>query len=76
MPATRFSELIERNGYQVTVDDLRDQLKHHKHVLKATGFAPSQLKTRKECVLQLQVRGHRHVRSQLGQREVTTVSYS
>ena len=52
-PATRYSELVERDGYQVSVTDLQDQLKYHKLVRKATGFTVTQ-PNRKAYVLQLQ----------------------
>lgn len=51
--ATRFSELVERGGYQVSNSDLQDQLKYYKLVLKKTGFTATQ-PNRKAYVLQLQ----------------------
>ena len=51
--ATRFSELMERGGYQVSNSDLQDQLKYHKLVLKKTGFTATQA-NRRAYVLQLQ----------------------
>ena len=54
MVATRFSELVtDGKGCQLSNDDLKDQLKYHKLVLKKTGFSVSQ-PNRKAFVLQLQ----------------------
>ena len=51
--ATRFSELVQRGGFQVSNSDLQDQLKYHKLVLKKTGFTATQA-NREKYVLQLQ----------------------